>query len=315
MMSEADDSMPKVSSVDRQWLTFSEAQGYDELPRPLSLEELSCECRLRFWNLIYANGIAHLEPIYSEDDRYIADQDLYSRWNDIFRNLHSTFLFKPIDSLEIKAVNIVHDYKFLVLEELPFNRLFDLLQMIMREPTCPREFILDVAKVFVSCRLAYVVDMNWPPTILPVATEHEGEAVLAAMWQLREDGLDGAVTHLRRASECINQSDWAGSIRESVHAVESVARKLSPTSSKTLEPALQALEKQGGLHPALKGAFSKLYGYTSDEQGIRHALLEGTEARPGLDEAVFMLGACAAFASYLSRKHREQSQESRQVRH
>ena len=314
-MSEIESPDPKMHGVDRARLTFSQAQGYEELPQPLRLEEISYEARLRIWDLIYQNCISHLEPINYEGETHIVDKELHFASCEIFKDMHSRFLLEPIDSLTLSTDELVRSYKPLILEELPFNRLFDLLQMIMREPMCPHEFILDVADVFVSCRLAYVVDMNWPPTILPVATEHEGEAVLAAMWQLREDGLDGAVTHLRRASECINQSDWAGSIRESVHAVESVARKLSPTSSKTLEPALQALEKQGGLHPALKGAFSKLYGYTSDEQGIRHALLESTEAKPGLDEAVFMLGACAAFASYLSRKHREQSQESRQVRH
>jgi hypothetical protein len=72
-------------------------------------------------------------------------------------------------------------------------------------------------------------------------------------------------------------------------------------------PSLAALAGQGELHPALKGAFSKLYGYTSDEEGIRHPLLDDEEARPGLGEAVFMLSACAAFASYLCRKHYEPS--------
>ena len=47
----------------------------------------------------------------------------------------------------------------------------------------------------------------------------------------------------------------------------------------------------------------KLYGYTSDERGLRHPLLEREEANVGMDEAVFMLGACASFASYLWRKH------------
>ena len=56
------------------------------------------------------------------------------------------------------------------------------------------------------------------------------------------------------------------------------------------------------MHPALKQAFANLYGYTSDEEGIRHALLEEAVSRSGQDEAVFMLGACASFASYLARK-------------
>ena len=52
-----------------------------------------------------------------------------------------------------------------------------------------------------------------------------------------------------------------------------------------------------------KRAIISLYGYTSDEKGIRHALLNDDEARVDRDDAVFMLGACAAFASYLWRKH------------
>ncbi len=58
------------------------------------------------------------------------------------------------------------------------------------------------------------------------------------------------------------------------------------------------LEKAGRLHPALKAAFSQLYGYTSDEEGIRHALLD--ESRVGFPEAKFMLVACSAFVSFAS---------------
>ena len=88
-----------------------------------------------------------------------------------------------------------------------------------------------------------------------------------------------------------------------MHAVESVARLLDPGASKTLGPALASLEKSGHLHPALKDAFSKLYGYTSDEEGIRHSLVFQSQSPAGRDEAVFMLGACASFASYLWRRH------------
>ena len=88
--------------------------------------------------------------------------------------------------------------------------------------------------------------------------------------------------------------------------MESVARVIDPKTSQTLGPALDSLEKAGLLkHPALKGAFDKLYGYASDEQGIRHALLDRDAADVGLDEAVFMFGACASFAAYLADKHRQ----------
>ena len=77
-----------------------------------------------------------------------------------------------------------------------------------------------------------------------------------------------------------------------------------PAASKTLEPALEALTKHVEIHPALKSGFGKIYGYTSDEQGVRHALLEGT-AKVDLEDAGFMLGACASFATYLVGKARK----------
>ena len=83
---------------------------------------------------------------------------------------------------------------------------------------------------------------------------------------------------------------------------------LSPEDSRTLTPALSALQRAGVLkHPALRSAFAKLYGYTSDEQGIRHPLLEGGAADVGLEEALFMYGACASFAAYLTEKHRRRT--------
>lgn len=151
--------------------------------------------------------------------------------------------------------------------------------------------------------LAYAINTSPPPTILPAVTPDEGRTVVDALVTLRQAGLDGSAAHLRVASECINAGDWPGSVRESIHAVESVARQLDPEAAQTLGPALDSLEKRGALHPAFKGAFSKLYGYTSKERGVRHALLDRANAQVGRDEAVFMLGACAAFASYLWRRH------------
>jgi hypothetical protein len=63
----------------------------------------------------------------------------------------------------------------------------------------------------------------------------------------------------------------------------------------TLGPALAALEKQGHLHGGLKAAFSSLYGYSSDEEGIRHALVFKEEAQVDEADALFMLGACASY--------------------
>ena len=115
--------------------------------------------------------------------------------------------------------------------------------------------------------------------------------------------MGGSAAHLKKAAECINGQDWAGSVRESIHAVESVARQLDPKASNELGPALKSLEKERNPPSGAQVGIHKLYGYTSNEQGIRHALLDQDSANVGMDEAVFMLGACASFSSYLWRKH------------
>jgi hypothetical protein len=40
-----------------------------------------------------------------------------------------------------------------------------------------------------------------------------------------------------------------------------------------------------------------MYGYTSDESGIRHGMLD--DPNVGFPEAKFMIIACSAFANYL----------------
>jgi hypothetical protein len=60
------------------------------------------------------------------------------------------------------------------------------------------------------------------------------------------------------------------------------------------------MEDEIGLHPALRTAFSSLYGYTSDEDGIRHAILESQNV--GFDEAKFFLVVCSTFSNFVQAK-------------
>lgn len=93
--------------------------------------------------------------------------------------------------------------------------------------------------------------------------------------------------------------DYANSIKESISAVERMCSIIIGTPT-TLGDALKKLESNGVvIHPALKGAFSKLYGYTSDASGIRHAgELGGPDST--FEEAKFMLVSCCAFVNYLT---------------
>jgi len=91
--------------------------------------------------------------------------------------------------------------------------------------------------------------------------------------------------------------DYRNSIKESISAVESFCSLLARQDKANLATALATLEGQTALHPALKKAFSALYGYSSDANGIRHALMDEHDLT--FDDAKFMLVACSAFVNYL----------------
>jgi hypothetical protein len=108
--------------------------------------------------------------------------------------------------------------------------------------------------------------------------------------------------HLRRALELLSDRktpDYRNSIKESISAVEAMAIIITGEDKPTLGQMLAILERKANLHSALKEAFSKLYGYTSNAGGIRHALLD--ESDTSFAEAKFMMVACSAFVNYVGK--------------
>ena len=65
--------------------------------------------------------------------------------------------------------------------------------------------------------------------------------------------------------------------------------------------ALKNFKENGvHIHSAMESAFSSLYGYTSDENGIRHGGMDFKEAPS--EDAKYMLVSCSAFVNYLIKK-------------
>lgn len=278
----------------RELPTFSQAHGYEAMPSMLELEQLDQNARTRITNVLIncVNAYTH----YRSSVPKVGD-----RMKAIARDLHIHHHVRPLDDWSNERKYVADQFRNIAMRR-SFNHVFDMIQFIMRHSQCPPFLIVDMKKAFFDSNLAYAIDDSDPPTIMPIATAAEGESILSSLRELTDAGLQGSASHLRKSAECVNSGQWADSIRESIHAVESTAKKIDPKANE-LKPALQSLEKRIAFHPALKKAIISLYGYTSDEKGIRHALLNNDEARVDRDDAVFMLGACAAFASYLWRKH------------
>ena len=97
--------------------------------------------------------------------------------------------------------------------------------------------------------------------------------------------------------------DYINSIKESISAIEAICKLISKNEKTDLGGALAIIEGQGkiNLHPALRRAFTNLYGYTCDADGIRHAFKD-EKVNSDFDEAKFMLVSCSAFVNYLISK-------------
>jgi hypothetical protein len=109
--------------------------------------------------------------------------------------------------------------------------------------------------------------------------------------------------HLQQAVTLLAQKptpDYRNCIKESISAVEALCAVVTGNSKVTLGQALKVIDTEAPLHGALRSAFEKLYGYTSDADGIRHALMEETKLEQ--EDAIFMLVACSAFVSYVIAK-------------
>ncbi|MGD0432642.1 MAG: hypothetical protein ABSA58_16280 [Acetobacteraceae bacterium] len=179
-----------------------------------------------------------------------------------------------------------------------YNIVFDIVQFVLRHSS-DKSHYPRVRQIFRQNMLAYdIIDIPPDgPTIVPNASPEEGEAIRESFALLRTGPFDGARHHLQQASSFINAGDATKAVAQAMHAVESVVRVIAP--NKNVNQALASLNTASTIHPALKEALTKLYGYTSDEKGIRHPRLESDVARVHMPEAVFMFGGCAAFVTYL----------------
>ena len=136
-------------------------------------------------------------------------------------------------------------------------------------------------------------------TITDIVDEEQLKAVERALEH--SSPLASVQAHLRSAVDLYSDRrapHYANSIKESISAVEALCQVLSGRANASLGDAIKRLKEEGiKLHPALEHAWLKLYGYTSDSGGIRHAL--SGEPTVTQSDARYMLITCSAFVSHL----------------
>jgi hypothetical protein len=278
-----------MSTDDKEWkkLTFAQRVGAEPLPVQLRPDQVSKGLRAALWGEVFAriaacapHGYINREPWRSilfrkhvEFDQGMAD-DFTQNWQGQQTLLSNLFRAGQ------------------------YHHVYGCIEFFLKDEDCPLDLSDRISGIFEKHQAPFqIIDKQY---LMPIASEEQGKLVTHALEALRKTPMAASSAHLKHSIDFLNKGQWAKSIAESIHAVESVARKIEP-SANTLDPALKKLAPKINMHPALQGAFGKLYGYTSDAQGVRHALIDQAAA-VDRDDAIFMLTACAAFSSYLVNK-------------
>ena len=334
---------PAMTTESPYPLTFSQRYGYEPLPEPMRPGEISPDLRREIANAtmdllsdfrteLVNSAIRREKPMSTRDmdpppfilnplnrrTSFPLPEDLIkenakAKINRYVRHIRGRLNTTLWDENYIYTIDSLFDE---ISKFLEFNKIIDLLEIIFYAPResdeweiisqMTEDFARKIKNLFQRYSSAYSLNIQeYPYWFSPcMVIKEQASAVEKAIEVIHDSGIDSAVTHLRQAAEHINMEQYADSLADSIHAVESVARTIDPNNGDSLAKALKSLENAGLLkHRALKEAFIKLYGYTSNEKGIRHPLVDQSSADVGLDEAIFMFGACASFASYLTRKH------------
>lgn len=199
-----------------------------------------------------------------------------------------------------EAHKVVREYFF----TCTWNEVYDFIEFTAKSaPEDLRDEFVSFCNYILERELsAYrLVDMH----IVEITSDEEIRSIEEAIASTSK--LKGVQAHLKTALTLLadrEKPDYRNSIKESISAVEAISQILSGDPKATLGIALKIFEKKAIIHPALKKSLLSLYGYTSDADGIRHAMLE--EPKLTFNDAKFMFVSCTAFTNYLISKASEQ---------
>lgn len=266
---------------------FSERMGITPPRSAIQVDSMDDPLRNRIWSIIYL--------MLDSRNNYMQE----SPRSGLYKALWINYFEYPIDTLPGRsgAANVKLREHFFGSE---WWRAYNLLEFVLNNVSSsvatPRlvSRINEHLEQYLS-GYRYVGD-----EIVPVIDESSIEAIESAL----TSPLEGVRTHLKKSMSLLalrEAADPANSIKESILAVESLCHSILGKKSGTLADALKRMESfDVVLHGALKDSWLKLYGYTSDGDGIRHA--SQRESGATIDDAVYFLVSCSAFIGLLTAK-------------
>jgi hypothetical protein len=271
---------------ERAWLlfglemSFSDRLGITEPKSALQIEEMDSALRNGLWQACLEHPIRVNNPFYPSDT--VFQRTMSKIYVDFFKLSSDNVPYG-----HEKGTRAIRDWFF----EAKWWSVYNFVEFLL--PIGGPNFSARVSTFLEREKSGYrILDGNFASITDPVEIDAINEATSSA------NIFVGAREHLRVSVDLFAkkpQPDYRNSIKEAISAVESAAKVISGNPKATLGDALKAINDKMTLHPALREAMNRLYGYTSDEGGIRHALLE--ESNIDEAEAKFMIVACSAFVN------------------
>ncbi len=277
-------------------MKFSERNGYKPIKETFQIDSIDEPLRNSIWNAL---------QIYYWDSFKIT-QDLYTHYylsgygNEKLRMLIQKiwihYFKKPIDELGDDWQAIYKKNRNYYFESIWFE-IYDFIEFIVQNYDDANKN----SKFIETCNYYLEREMSVYRFTGNIITKITSEVEIAAIEDTLNASNNLVKRHFTRSLELLSDRknpDYRNSIKESISAVEALAINITGNDKATLGQLLGILEKTASLHPALKEGFSKIYGYTSNADGIRHALMDDDTVT--FEKAKFMLVACSAFTNYIS---------------
>lgn len=273
-------------------MKFSQRIGILPLSKTLQIEEIDDELRNGLWNVYQFNLINVIERLDRPRDSF--ETFFKALWHHFYKLRSDTIPYNT-DTAQKKIVDMYFSYQWF--------EVYDFIEFI-----ASMRFLFNFFKVdtFVSqCNAVLEREnsgyrfLNYQ--IVPITNELEISQIEETIQKSSHyTAFKGANLHIASALKKLSDRqnpDYRNSIKESISAVESVAKKISGKDKDSLGSALQKIKGKVQMHPSLERGFLQIYGYTSDGDGIRHGLMN--EPNCDFEDAKFMLVSCSAFINYL----------------
>ena len=272
-------------------MKFSERNGIKSPKVNIQIDYIDDDLRNSLWNVI---DIIFLSELKNHENRY------YNRtkFKVFYETIWFSFFKEPIDTIpthKFDLINLLRD-RFFYFE---WYEIYDFIEFIVKNP---QQFeIEEIIKSFNAVLKRDLSGYRFIQTeLVPITDEYQIEQIENAIVDTRNAKLKSVNTHLKVSLEKLSDKlnpDFRNSIKESISAVESLVQIIAEDNKAELGKALKVIRDKIGLHGALEQGFKNLYGYTSNGDGIRHAITE--EPNIDLEDAIYMLTSCSAFINYL----------------